>query len=184
METETFYQNLMLISSIETHQMTDTLKINLVFTELKKEIEYIKEGRLQTIFQILTSYLKLTMLTTLNPTCQTIEMFEYKSFLLETCQKILFWQKNTVFLEKEMHRKEKIEDYTNLCFLYTILTFISWSKQTRFLKFNEKTAYINSFLKGYTFTSNRDLEMDKEYDEEIKSGILEYKKQRKEERKL
>ena len=179
---ETFGENLYLLTDIEIGINKNPEDIIKIFNEIKEQIKYVEQNSLKNLYLFLKAYLQLSLLSIGNPFYQEEEFIEYKALLLESCKKVLFWKKNISFLKREFLKKEKSENYQYLTTLYTILYFLVWSKQVRILRINDENTKIQALIKGYSYDSNKLFDRDIEYDEEIKESILEYKRQRKEEK--
>lgn len=80
------------------------------------------------------------------------------------------------FLKRKFKKKEQTEDYSELVYLYTTLCLIMLSKESWHAFLKEYYLSLNAFLKGYTYTSGKELKDPTDYDLMIKESLLQLKK--------
>ena len=171
-----YENNIVILSKIENGTLTDQEEIKNIFCFVKKQIKYLEKNIIKSLKIYFYSYLKFTFYSIYDPFFQAQEFKDYKKLLILNLKSFLYLEKCTIFIKKKNKKISKDKDYSNLCFLYTIMFFIISSKEIKTINFNNKSLEVQSLIKGYYLDTNRETLDDTIYESSLRKSILEYKK--------
>lgn len=178
---ELFLNTLVITDEIESGLLTDEEQIKNTFSFFKEEIRKTEKIMLTDSIIYLKTYLSLSLNSFFDSFFQEEEFVLYKKNLLQNIKGFCFLEKWLLFLKQEISKKEKNKDYQDLSFLYTMIQYIICSVNVKIFKLNDESSVLIGFIKGYNLEFNNENVDDKLYDNEIKTYLLEYKRQKKEE---
>lgn len=172
---EIFNENILILSRIEDGFLQDPTQITVIFASIYGEIKALEKEFWPQFKALLQDYMELHVLSFQDPS--NIDYYaSYKKVFLRACKSLLLQKKSMDFLKRKFKKKEQTEDYSELVYLYTTLCLIMLSKESWRTFLKEYYLSLNAFLKGYTYTSDKELKDPTDYDSMIKECLLQLKK--------